>query len=185
MKHTRQLAIAFTFSVFFAGAADATVYTIEGQDVPPGMISGTITTDGVLGVLTAADIISTDLTVKDGSNTVALDGSLLFNGTSLTATSTGLFFDYSPSASNYLVVFDSSQTSAYCIATGSPTCLGTANNEVIEVAGLAYQGPVESSEVQIAATSGVPEPSTWAMMLLGFAGLSFAGHRRSQRTRLA
>jgi hypothetical protein len=28
----------------------------------------------------------------------------------------------------------------------------------------------------------VPEPSTWAMMLLGFAGLSFAGYRASRRT---
>jgi PEP-CTERM motif len=27
--------------------------------------------------------------------------------------------------------------------------------------------------------SGVPEPSTWAMMLLGFAGLGFAGYRAS------
>jgi probable HAF family extracellular repeat protein len=27
----------------------------------------------------------------------------------------------------------------------------------------------------------VPEPSTWAMMLLGFAGLAFAGYRRSER----
>jgi hypothetical protein len=30
----------------------------------------------------------------------------------------------------------------------------------------------------------VPEPSTWAMMLLGFAGLGFVGYRR-QRQRLA
>ena len=28
---------------------------------------------------------------------------------------------------------------------------------------------------------GVPEPSTWAMLLLGFAGLAFAGYRRSER----
>jgi hypothetical protein len=28
----------------------------------------------------------------------------------------------------------------------------------------------------------VPEPSTWAMMLLGFAGLGFAGYRKSRRT---
>jgi hypothetical protein len=28
---------------------------------------------------------------------------------------------------------------------------------------------------------GVPEPSTWAMMLLGFAGLGYAGFRRSYR----
>jgi hypothetical protein len=29
--------------------------------------------------------------------------------------------------------------------------------------------------------SAVPEPSTWAMMLLGFAGLGFAGYRRGTR----
>jgi PEP-CTERM motif len=28
---------------------------------------------------------------------------------------------------------------------------------------------------------GTPEPSTWAMMLLGFAGLGFAGYRRAAR----
>ena len=27
-----------------------------------------------------------------------------------------------------------------------------------------------------------PEPSTWAMMLLGFAGLGYAGYRRSRRS---
>ncbi len=30
-------------------------------------------------------------------------------------------------------------------------------------------------------TPTVPEPSTWAMMLLGFAGLSFAGYRASSK----
>lgn len=32
----------------------------------------------------------------------------------------------------------------------------------------------------ISATSGVPEPSTWAMMLLSFAGLSYAGYWRAR-----
>lgn len=32
---------------------------------------------------------------------------------------------------------------------------------------------------QIAAASAVPEPSTWAMMLLGFAGVGFMAYRRS------
>jgi PEP-CTERM motif len=31
----------------------------------------------------------------------------------------------------------------------------------------------------------VPEPSTWAMMLLGFAGLGYAGYRASRRTAAA
>jgi hypothetical protein len=33
-------------------------------------------------------------------------------------------------------------------------------------------------------TSSVPEPSTWAMMLLGFASLGFAGYRRAKKTRV-
>jgi hypothetical protein len=32
----------------------------------------------------------------------------------------------------------------------------------------------------IANIGSVPEPSTWAMMLLGFAGLGFAGYRRTR-----
>jgi hypothetical protein len=30
------------------------------------------------------------------------------------------------------------------------------------------------------AVEAVPEPSTWAMMLIGFAGLGFAGYRRAR-----
>ena len=33
--------------------------------------------------------------------------------------------------------------------------------------------------------TATPEPSTWAMMLLGFAGLGYAGYRRTMRPRLA
>jgi hypothetical protein len=35
----------------------------------------------------------------------------------------------------------------------------------------------DSFTLNIGAASVVPEPSTWAMMLLGFAGLGYAGHR--------
>ena len=49
--------------------------------------------------------------------------------------------------------------------------------------------PGNSGNVLIANVSaevpGVPEPSTWAMMLLGFAGLSFAFHRRQARAALS
>jgi hypothetical protein len=37
----------------------------------------------------------------------------------------------------------------------------------------------------ITLTAGVPEPSTWAMMLLGFAGLGFMAYRRKQSAALA
>ena len=35
------------------------------------------------------------------------------------------------------------------------------------------------------ASSVVPEPSTWVMMLAGFAFLGFAGYRKAARTALA
>jgi hypothetical protein len=38
---------------------------------------------------------------------------------------------------------------------------------------------ITSSGLRAAVTSSIPEPSTWAMMLLGFAGLSFAACRRT------
>ena len=34
-------------------------------------------------------------------------------------------------------------------------------------------------------TAPIPEPSTWAMMLMGFAGLGFAGHRARKNARAA
>jgi choice-of-anchor C domain-containing protein len=35
------------------------------------------------------------------------------------------------------------------------------------------------------AVSAVPEPSTWAMMLLGFAGIGFLTYRKAQKSKLA
>ena len=34
----------------------------------------------------------------------------------------------------------------------------------------------------VVVTAAVPEPSTWAMMLIGFAGLGYAGHRASRKS---
>jgi hypothetical protein len=37
-------------------------------------------------------------------------------------------------------------------------------------------------EISLPLSSTIPEPSTWAMMVLGFAGLGFAGYRASRKT---
>ena len=35
------------------------------------------------------------------------------------------------------------------------------------------------------AVATVPEPSTWAMMILGFAGIGFMAYRRSRKNTMA
>jgi hypothetical protein len=43
-----------------------------------------------------------------------------------------------------------------------------------------------SGNVLVSSISGtIPEPSTWAMMLLGFAGLGYVGFRRTRKVRVA
>jgi len=46
-------------------------------------------------------------------------------------------------------------------------------------------GAVSASLTNTASTSNVPEPSTWVMMALGFAGLGYAAVRRSSKDRSA
>jgi hypothetical protein len=50
---------------------------------------------------------------------------------------------------------------------------------------LGVGGPVigsgSATVTPVTPTSSVPEPSTWAMMLLGFAGLGFAGYRKAHQ----
>jgi hypothetical protein len=44
-------------------------------------------------------------------------------------------------------------------------------------------GSVTEFSVSPLVTPSVPEPSTWALMLLGFAGLGFAGYRKVRKSR--
>jgi PEP-CTERM motif len=48
---------------------------------------------------------------------------------------------------------------------------------------ITHQGPFNAAFS--VSGSVVPEPSTWALMLLGFAGLGFAGYRQARKARLA
>jgi PEP-CTERM motif len=47
-----------------------------------------------------------------------------------------------------------------------------------DIGGISANGAVGLTQ-----SSAVPEPSTWAMLLIGFAGLGFAGSRRLQNSR--
>jgi hypothetical protein len=46
-------------------------------------------------------------------------------------------------------------------------------------------GQTSAGSLVFGPISAVPEPATWAMMLIGFAGLGFTAHRGRRRTKLA
>ena len=48
----------------------------------------------------------------------------------------------------------------------------------------AETGQPEAGEQVVANVAAVPEPSTWAMMLLGFAGIGFVAYRRKAKPAL-
>ena len=57
------------------------------------------------------------------------------------------------------------------------------NTLQFEVINYAQNGGNPSGlNVQFTSVSGAPEPSTWMMLLLGFAGLGFAAHRPSRKS---
>jgi hypothetical protein len=62
---------------------------------------------------------------------------------------------------------------------GTFTFVGTGSDTLVIAA---QTNPSEWLVDDVSVTgSAVPEPSTWAMMLLGFAGLGFAGYRRTRK----
>jgi PEP-CTERM motif len=181
----------------------ATVYTLT---LPPdpgiNFVTGTITTDGATGTLLAADITSWNInqsadTVHFQANLNPANSVVTLTGSALTATATQLFFNFGGSTNSLLEFAPSNFFTGgggislqMCDSAG--TCLDqnlTQSHSRLMMAFIApgccstSSGVNESVALQIGAASttpSVPEPSTWALMLVGFAGLGFA-FRRSRR----
>jgi hypothetical protein len=62
----------------------------------------------------------------------------------------------------------------YSLSVNSPFSISAGQNDVHLYGTLSYNGAV----------SAVPEPSTWAMLLLGFAGVGFMAYRRKSKPAL-
>jgi len=119
-------------------------------------------------------------------------------GSNLTATTTGLFWNFDAPASSWagfsfpFTTF--SQLTFLCFNGTAGDCDGYRSKVGIAVldnrgelsVGLGSiqiaEGIVQIAEARIAAA---PEPSTWAMMLLGFSGLGFMAYRQRSTLRLA
>jgi hypothetical protein len=166
----------------------ATIIYNVNQTIGAGSLTGTIQTDGATGALGQIDVtgwnlqlngVSASLNLTNGNSHVFLQGS------DVTATATNLFFNFSGGDQGYLLFQVNFGSGAQY------TCEATANTGVcaqgasvvpqtISNASAQFAAETGNQIIGTAAVAGVPEPSTWAMMLLGFAGLGFA-FRQSRR----
>jgi hypothetical protein len=122
----------------------------------------------------------------DVSATLVLEG--YTQGESLTKAD---FVSFSYSGSNIVPAFTIPPSDLYNITGVIPTDLPAPAQVILSF----YVSPtnfwaysdgnwyVNASDYGTNGTWSVPEPSTWAMMLLGFAGLGFAGYRRTRKPR--
>jgi hypothetical protein len=160
---------------------------------------GTITTDGHTGVLQTADIKDFTITLTSATHTTTLTGPLsggnfsqfgtdsANNSLAFTATALGLFFDFSATVGTPYLIFQSA--SGFLCLNGAPgNCSGNPHSVAVDVGNeinplIQESGVVEFATVAVA--GAVPEPSTWAMMILGFAGMGFMAYRKRKGAMLA
>ena len=170
-------------SVVLATQADAATYLASRAVGANGFVDLSITTDGTLGNLATANIVDYTIKLTDTHGTLTLtranSGYAITSG--LSATATNLLFDFSGTG---YALFQSpsvgSGRDVYCLA--GQTCGFYSHAENLLV-GTDYTATGISttarSGVQIVATAGVPEPATWAMMVLGFGAVGGALRRRT------
>jgi hypothetical protein len=219
------LLTAFLFSAAVSSAeATAITYTVnegglQAQTCFPscssfGSLTGTITTDGTVGVGLGASIITGwNLYLNDGTNLVNLTsansllsapaGSMSNFPDLLSATSSELNFNFSALSGDTFrdgIVFTSSTNGAELAEIFTSFFYP---GQQVEPGGVGiWTGGIGHPDLglfvdyqtgtQPIATGGVPdaiasvpEPSTWAMMLLGFAGVGFMAYRRGAKQRYA
>jgi hypothetical protein len=186
-------AVAAAFLSYAACVEGASANITYDLAIGPAAV-GTITTDGSTGVLQTGNIVDFNitLTTAGGATSVLgpLSGSNFFqygtdgalNSTAFTATLTGLFFDFSATGGTPYLIFQSNLGGSLCFngapgnCDGKPSAISVYFNADNPVS-------IQRGNVEIATVTGaVPEPSTWAMMILGFAGVGFMAYRRRNQT---
>jgi hypothetical protein len=182
---------AFAFVLASATPALATVYNVD--DVA-GLttITGTITTDGTLGVLGPSNITAWNLTITYGIQTGVLTGppTITILDYDLSATASQLLFAFGDPGPGYVEINDPPYTivwaatrlngdsiSTYGLAPPYPSVIDGVPNTS---GNFSFQG---GSTLPIG--SAVPEPSTWALMLVGFGGLGLSALLRAGKGRRA
>ena len=169
------LALAVALASAPARADVIRVFEANGVFEDGVALGGTITIDVTAGEVTAADLL---LSAPISAEVTGIAGTGEFGGGVIQT-----FFTSAGPGNPFPVIV---------LGFLTPSLVGYGGGPLASVAmpqGGAASDYIAAADVDgVGLTSGtltVPEPSTWAMMLLGFAGLGFAGYRRPARQALA
>lgn len=186
MKKTGLLAAALVCALY-ASSSHAAAY-VSTRTVGSATIYFSLTTDDTLGVITSDNITNYAVTIISGANTINFapaNSALFIFGSQLTATATDLSFNFGGAGNSFLVFNRGAGVGDhYCFETSG--CSGQFNSaESFRVGGAPapFTGEARSGVqviASVASVSAVPEPATWALMLLGFASIG-VGMRRVPR----
>jgi hypothetical protein len=142
-----------------APAVADVVYTFDvNGSTSAGALSGTLTVDATTQTITGANIIAAGLGTYDSLVNQSSSGGNVFQ-------TIDSFF---PVSSVLLLQLDTGASLFGGLST-------TIDSSTIILGPNGREGGTISGTLTVAA---VPEPSTWAMMILGFAGIGFMAYRR-------
>jgi hypothetical protein len=208
-KDAHRLALVLITTLFGASWAAVpaqadTVYTIDqsgttaivsGENSPlSGTVSGTITTNGTIGILQPGNILGWDLNLIDNFNAAddvtltPLNSSLVEDvGNGLSASATDLSFNFSDSGAEFLIqgtahgafsgfqYFCFSATGGAC-APGETIVPDFYAVDGVKVTGLTGTLPLNPPPL----VSNVPEPATLSLFGAGIAGIGLVKRRKAQ-----
>jgi hypothetical protein len=175
------IALAIGASFAMTNAASAAVYDFsftQSQALFGSAVSATmgqfttLDTPILVGGQSALEIVSITGTITNSSGSSAIVAPFSANGYGNYFITGPYFLDgsgvnFSDAAGTSIAFFNQSNNGLYRVNTFSP-----GSSEYV------------TASSSLAVASAVPEPSTWAMMILGFFGLGFMAYRRKNAVAL-
>jgi len=195
-SHLLSAVCAGVVTLFVSVAANASIIYNVDRIIGDGTVTGSIETDGTLGLLVDANITDWTLTLTapnldGGSPDVIFLGSVLgshlISGSGFTATTTQLLFDFGLAGEHFVLIGGNDTTQNFwCLETADGACTGNGIGEHMGWpaggfggAQAAAQSVVYTGSIVIAEVQSVPVPA--AVWLFGSGLLSLVGMARRKK----